>query len=126
MFLVDSAFVIFHNSAPRMVLGEMISDLSCPEDVFEAASLDEFMMAIQAKPLPVKPLRLVDCVQNLFAESPDPQILSRLRDESALNLFTIVTGSKRPPIIPYPPNIDLIQRSMVSSSINSEHYPPFP
>ncbi|RDW65771.1 Zn(II)2Cys6 transcription factor [Aspergillus mulundensis] len=91
VFLLDSAFVIFHNSVPRMVLQEMTIDLTCPEDVFQAASPAEFIEALKLHPLCTVPL-LTDCVRNLCAESPDPGVVAHLSRESALNLFTIATA----------------------------------
>ncbi|KAL4973625.1 hypothetical protein BDW66DRAFT_161956 [Aspergillus desertorum] len=80
VFLLDSAFVIFHNSVPRMVLQEITTDLTCPEDV-----------ALKSHP-PCTVLLLTDCVRNLCAETPDPDVIAHLSHESALNLFTIATG----------------------------------
>ncbi|KAL4749001.1 hypothetical protein BDW72DRAFT_214371 [Aspergillus terricola var. indicus] len=70
VFLLDSAFVIFHNSVPRMVLQEMTIDLTCPEDVFQAVSPAEFTRALKLHPACTAPL-LTDCVRNLCAETPN-------------------------------------------------------
>ncbi|KAL4998429.1 hypothetical protein BDV10DRAFT_194370 [Aspergillus recurvatus] len=77
---LDSAFAIFHNSLPRMVLQEMTIDLTCPEDV-----------ALKLHPPCTVPL-LTDCVRNLSAETPDPGVTAPLGHETALNLFTIAAG----------------------------------
>ncbi|KAL5044681.1 hypothetical protein BDW71DRAFT_198801 [Aspergillus fruticulosus] len=60
---LDSTFVIFHNSVPRMVLQEMTIDLTCPEDAFQAASPAEFTSALKLHPPCTAPL-LTDCVRN--------------------------------------------------------------
>ncbi|KAL4908463.1 hypothetical protein BDW74DRAFT_100969 [Aspergillus multicolor] len=95
VFLLDSAFVIFHNSVPRMVLQEMTIDLTCPEDVFQAASPTDFTKALKLHPSCNVPL-LTDCVRNLCAEAPSPSVIAHLSRESALNLFTIATAVHDP------------------------------
>ncbi|KAL4878789.1 hypothetical protein BJY04DRAFT_229656 [Aspergillus karnatakaensis] len=91
VFLLDSAFVIFHNSVPRMVLQEMTCDLTCPEDAFQAASAEEFTKRMRQHHRD-RPALLTDCVRELCAETSDPEVLARLHHESALNLFTIATA----------------------------------
>ncbi|KAL3430105.1 hypothetical protein BDV09DRAFT_202413 [Aspergillus tetrazonus] len=93
VFLLDSAFVIFHNSVPRMVLQEMTIDLTCPEDVFQAVSPAEFTRVLKLHPACTVPL-LTDCVRNLCAETPDPNVIAHLGHAGALNLFTIATGEE--------------------------------
>ncbi|CBF81921.1 hypothetical protein AN5431.2 [Aspergillus nidulans FGSC A4] len=95
VFLLDSAFVIFHNSVPRMVLQEMTIDLTCPEDVFQAVSPAEFTRVLKLHPACTVPL-LTDCVRNLCAETPDPDVIAHLGHAGALNLFTIATGEESP------------------------------
>ncbi|KAL4952491.1 hypothetical protein BDW69DRAFT_200695 [Aspergillus filifer] len=92
VFLLDSAFVIFHNSVPRMVLQEMTIDLTCPEDVFQAASLEHFKDALQRHESRTPPPLLTDCVRNLCAEAPNAEVIAHLHSQSALNLFTIATA----------------------------------
>ncbi|KAL4963141.1 Zn(II)2Cys6 transcription factor [Aspergillus stella-maris] len=92
VFLLDSAFVIFHNSVPRMVLQEMTIDLTCPEVVFQAASLKDFKDALMRHKSRTPPPLLTDCVRNLCAEAPNPEVIAHLHNESALNLFTIATA----------------------------------
>lgn len=92
VFLLDSAFVIFHNSFPRMVLQEMQIDLTSPESWFQASSPAEFNSAVQSNPgLPEKHLSLVDSVRRLCNGSPS-QSTNFLDGASRLNLFTIATG----------------------------------
>lgn len=90
MFLLDSGFVIFHNSSPRIVLREMAIDLPCPEANFQATSPDEVINAMNSHPS--GSFHLVDCVQTLCAEIPDDEVLNMIRSETDLSLFTIVTG----------------------------------
>lgn len=94
MFLLDSGFVIFHNSSPRIVLREMVIDLPCPEAKFQAASLDEYIQAMSSYPLGSSSYHLVDCVQTLCAEIPDEEVLNMMRSGTDLSLFTIVTGRR--------------------------------
>lgn len=75
-----------------MVLQEMMIDLTCAEDIFQAGSLEEFSNAIKLHgPQFGRPL-LTECVRNLCAETPDPAVMATLHIESPLNLFTIATG----------------------------------
>ncbi|KAJ5500522.1 hypothetical protein N7453_009573 [Penicillium expansum] len=92
VFLLDSAFVIFHNSFPRMVLQEMQIDLTSPESWFQASSPMDFLSAVQSNPgLPEKHLSLVDSVRKLCNDTPD-QSTNFLDGASKLNLFTIATA----------------------------------
>ncbi|OQE01682.1 hypothetical protein PENVUL_c041G06573 [Penicillium vulpinum] len=92
VFLLDSAFVIFHNSFPRMVLQEMQIDLTSPESWFQASSPADFLFAVQSNPgLPEKHLSLVDSVRKLCNDSPNHNT-DFLDGASKLNLFTIATA----------------------------------
>ncbi|KAL1860967.1 hypothetical protein Plec18167_003750 [Paecilomyces lecythidis] len=93
-FLLDSAFVIFHNSVPRMVLQEMVVDLTCPEELFQASSVVEFISAAKSNPKMSKPTPLLTtCIRNLCKETPDLEIIRYLSSASTLNMFTIATDS---------------------------------
>lgn len=92
VFLLDSAFVIFHNSFPRMVLQEMQIDLTSPEPWFQASCPADFLYAVQSNSgLSEKHLSLVDSVRRLCNDSPN-QSTNFLDGASKLNLFTIATG----------------------------------
>lgn len=89
VFLLDSAFMILHNSFPRMVLQEMQIDLSSPEPWFQASSPADFLSAVQSNPgLAEEHLSIVDSVRRLCKDSPN-QSASFLDGASKLNLFTI-------------------------------------
>ncbi|GAD94259.1 hypothetical protein AN5431.2 [Paecilomyces variotii No. 5] len=92
-FLLDSAFVIFHNSVPRMVLQEMAVDLTCPEELFQASSVVEFISEAMSHPkmCETTPL-LMTCIRHLCAETPDLEIIRYLNSASTLNMFTIATA----------------------------------
>ncbi|KAL4934932.1 hypothetical protein BDV06DRAFT_234897 [Aspergillus oleicola] len=92
VFLLDSAFVIFHNSVPRMVLQEMTIDLTCPENVFQASSPGAFKEALRGHQRRTPTPLLTNCVRNLCSEAPDPEVMAHLHGQSALNLFTIATA----------------------------------
>ncbi|KAJ5694103.1 hypothetical protein N7536_004515 [Penicillium majusculum] len=92
VFLLDSAFVIFHNSFPRMVLQEMQIDLTSPEPWFQASCPADFLYAVQSNSgLSEKHLSLVDSVRRLCNDSPN-QSTNFLDGASKLNLFTIATA----------------------------------
>jgi hypothetical protein len=73
----------------------MTIDLTCPEDVFQAVSPAEFTRVRKLHPACTVPL-LTDCVRNLCAETPDPDVIAHLGHAGALNLFTIATGEESP------------------------------
>lgn len=75
-----------------MVLQEMTIDLTCPEEVFQASTPEEFVIVSRLKPAYPEPPLLTDCVRNLCAENPSSAIIEYLHNETALNLFTIATG----------------------------------
>jgi hypothetical protein len=81
-----------------MVLQEMTIDLTCPEEVFQAPNQEEFVIATNLHLVNSGSPLLTDCVRSLCAENPDPAIIEKLHGESALNLFTIVTGKNLSPI----------------------------
>ncbi|KAL4895983.1 fungal-specific transcription factor domain-containing protein [Aspergillus ambiguus] len=92
-FLLDSAFVIFHNSVPRMVLQEMTIDIPCPEEWFQASSSEEFISLFRSYPgMTQSPTLLSDCVRQLCTDAPDTDIVAYLSNASKLGLFTIATG----------------------------------
>ncbi|KAJ6015723.1 hypothetical protein N7540_010314 [Penicillium herquei] len=70
----------------------MTIHLTCPEDVFQASTPEQFLIAVESYSRPLVPPLLTDCVRNLCAETPDPTIIDHLHQESALNLFTIATA----------------------------------
>lgn len=99
MFLLDSGFVIFHNSVPRMVLQEMNINLACPEEAFQATSPEDFLAAMERHPSGLRPPLLTDCVRYLCSEDPDDTTtMDYLRHASELNLFTIATGERTDPL----------------------------
>ncbi|KAF9894858.1 hypothetical protein FE257_004479 [Aspergillus nanangensis] len=95
VFLLDSAFVIFHNSVPRMVLQEMAIDIPCPEEWFQASSPEEFICLTNSYPTETKSSTLLsESVRHLCTESPDIDIVAYLGNSaSKLGLFTIATGN---------------------------------
>lgn len=76
-----------------MVLQEMTIDLTYPEENFQASNPEEFVIAANLHLIRPRSPLLTDCVRSLCAENPDPAIIDHLHGETALNLFTIVTGN---------------------------------
>ncbi|KAH8805259.1 putative transcription factor with C2H2 and Zn(2)-Cys(6) DNA binding domain [Xylogone sp. PMI_703] len=93
VFLLDSAFVIFHSSVPRMVLQEMTVQLACPEELFRASSAADFALASGSYPQITEPIPLLaDCIRQLCSDDPSDIVISQLKSTSVLNLFIIATG----------------------------------
>ncbi|KAL6232170.1 hypothetical protein BDW75DRAFT_233003 [Aspergillus navahoensis] len=77
VFVLDAAFGVFHKPISCMGLQEMTIDLTCPEDVIQAASPAESTGPWKLHPPCTVPL-LTDCVRNLCAETPEPDLIADL------------------------------------------------
>lgn len=88
---MDSAFVIFHNSVPRMAVQEMDINLPCPESWFQANSSNDFVAAVQCEPgLGERSLLFGECLRRLCT-SGSTNDATFLLGASKLNLFAIAT-----------------------------------
>ncbi|KAH8721710.1 hypothetical protein BGZ61DRAFT_571798 [Ilyonectria robusta] len=93
IFLLDSAFVVLHNSPPRMMLSELNIDLTCPDACFEANSAEEcFILLYDSKPNGADhPSLNISTTLELLCRT-DCDDLESLKHLSILNMFTIVTA----------------------------------
>jgi len=96
IFLMDSSFVVFNNSPPRMVVQELTFDLTCVESCFQANSANEcfahLVDQVEDENQDSKRLSLSESVERLChkdLKQSDIIIFTRM---SVLNLFTIVTA----------------------------------
>jgi hypothetical protein len=98
--MIDSSFLIFHNTPPRLVLQEMTIDLTCPEVLFQAASTASFQLELDALQQTCIPLpRLSDAIRELCADSKNSSDSVLQFGASKLNMFTIVTGTASPSLL---------------------------
>lgn len=95
VFLLDTAFALFYNSPPRLVIAELQMDITCPEECFQAQSADECLRhfaewttskACQEK-LPFCAAFRKICQQDLPLDVED-----MFCHMSTLNMFSLVTG----------------------------------
>ncbi|KAH7126508.1 hypothetical protein B0J13DRAFT_148897 [Dactylonectria estremocensis] len=93
IFLLDSAFVVFHSSPPRMMLPELNIDLTCPDACFEATSAEECFILLYDS------IQTGDSRSHLNISTtlellcrPEVNNWEALRHLSILNMFTIVTA----------------------------------
>lgn len=99
IFLLDSAFVIFNNSPPRLVVPELKMDLACPEPCFQATSSEECFIqlhswnAVRASGQRLDVSLAVEIICQGQISDEDQAVFSAL---SILNMFTIVTGKGNP------------------------------
>ncbi|KXH35873.1 hypothetical protein CSIM01_00587 [Colletotrichum simmondsii] len=96
IFLLDGAFVIFHNSPPRLVVAEMRMSLVCPDSSFQASSQEECFVLLHnwtsSEPRQAQ-MRVVDLVEAMCNNHlSDEETCQGLAGLSMLNLFTAITG----------------------------------
>ncbi|GIZ43400.1 hypothetical protein CKM354_000662800 [Cercospora kikuchii] len=91
--LLDTAYVIFNNTPPRMAPGEARFSLSCPEICFQADNVSTWSDAIQSYALSElgqrQPL-VHQVISMLWADSLSDADEVLLRSMSSLNLFILV------------------------------------
>ncbi|KAF4781083.1 hypothetical protein HER10_EVM0003162 [Colletotrichum scovillei] len=96
IFLLDGAFVIFHNSPPRLVVAEMRMSLVCPDSCFQASSQEECFVILHnwtsSEPRQAQ-MRVVDLVEAMCNNHlSDEETCQGLAGLSMLNLFTAITA----------------------------------
>lgn len=95
IFLLDTAFVIFNNLPPRMVIKEMKMHMATPETCFQALSADECHQQIQIH-LPINSaywsLSFRGAFEALSKDSMSPIMCQAIADLGPLNLFALTSG----------------------------------
>lgn len=95
IFLLDSAFAIFNNLPPRLVVRELKMDLASPECCFRAGSSEECFIRLRPHILARATRRALDlsCVVTLICQ---PEVTQEnhcfFTSLSTLNMFTTITG----------------------------------
>ncbi|KIW89239.1 uncharacterized protein Z519_10092 [Cladophialophora bantiana CBS 173.52] len=95
VFLLDTAFTIFNNFPPRMVLREATNDLACPEPCFQASTALDCFNKIQkwiSHPLYKKGIPFHAAVRSLRQKTLDAGTKAYLSQCGVLNLWTIVSS----------------------------------
>lgn len=96
VFLIDTAFVIFNNLPPRMVIKEMKMSLACPEICFQAATSEECLKALQREDTiqsfrPSQTLHFASAFELLYQNPMDDATTMMLADLGPLNLFAMTS-----------------------------------
>jgi hypothetical protein len=97
VFLLDTAFVIFNNTPPRMVLQEMELEMTAPESCFQALDAADCYthwhasISNQSRSPDLKPLLLAEAISVLMQDDHDSHS-HILLDMSTLNLFSLIGG----------------------------------
>lgn len=98
VFLIDTAFVIFNNLPPHMVIKEMTCDLACCEGVFQAESAETCYQSISQKTekqpfdSPKLSLALGQAAELLCKDDLSEKVLEQLANTGPLNLFAITSS----------------------------------
>lgn len=95
VFLLDTAFVIFNNLPPRMVITEMTMDLASCEAVFQAHASDHWWQLTQQRlrsPKIYRQCSLYQAAEILCADEIDEINLEALAQLGPLNLFAITSS----------------------------------
>lgn len=97
-FLIDSAYVLFHNSPPRIALAELKMDLALPERCFQASTADECFLGIQwwlcktQRNQPHRYSSLFDFVGMFCRDELDLLTVDICGHEAYMNYFAITCG----------------------------------
>ena len=95
VFLLDTAFIIFNNTPPRMVIRELCLDLACPEPCFQAESA-ELCLELLQKWISHRPTKrrmsLFAAISALRREKMDVSIQEDLAQSGVLNLWAITSA----------------------------------
>lgn len=113
VFMLDCAFIMFNNCAPRMAIFELQMHLACPEVCFQASTLETWLdcTAVWACSLlgQRQPL-LCEAIEILTMAELSKQYWQLLRQMSSLNYFAIASGkSAIADLSAWPSQIDLLR-----------------
>ncbi|KAH8652731.1 hypothetical protein BGZ60DRAFT_533594 [Tricladium varicosporioides] len=95
IFLVDSSFVIFNNSPPKMHLQELVFDLISPTACFEAETAEECLCSLRRLCSPGSlraTLSFAKTVEILRLNTFDEKTCSMFLQLDSLNLFSILSA----------------------------------
>lgn len=97
IFLLESAFVVFHNLPPRLIVPEMKLSLAAPEECFQATSAEQCFVLFHPWVLDnpeqsrMQTYHAVKLLCNIDNDDNDER-LKPLSQLSVLNLFVLISG----------------------------------
>jgi len=92
VFLLDTAFVIFNNHPPRMMIKEMGMDLASNEAIFQAITAESCLKLLQKADLGCERMLLRSATEQLRQEQTEPLMKTAMADLGPLNLFIITSA----------------------------------
>ena len=95
VFLLDCAYGIFNNTAPRMVVHELQMELSSPEHIFQAKtpqSWYERMKTWAESDIGQSRMLISDAVKVICDENLSPETFQMFLQMTLLNFFTLIHG----------------------------------
>jgi len=95
--LLDSAFLIFNNAPPKLMVQELEMDLTCPEEIFQADTAESccdmwqfYQFGLLAAPWGAFSLvKAIDILAGTDFSRAKADLFSRM---TILNLFAIISG----------------------------------
>jgi hypothetical protein len=100
IFLLDTAFTIFHNIPPRIAISELDMSLACSEQLFQATDAKDLRSTIRENQIyctEASGLSVCQLVQALVQQVEIRGLLDVLKSLTAVNLFTLISGKSFPP-----------------------------
>lgn len=91
MFLLDTAFVIFHKFPPRMAIREMKMQFACTEQVFQAGNPREWSASWNSQSINTGHT-LSRLVERMCSDRLDLNEQAQVAALGSLNLFAITSG----------------------------------
>lgn len=92
VFLLDCAFVMFNNSAPRMVISELQFSLTSPEVWFHAPNPHNWLGCVQKSPRVDEGMSLSEAVGRMMHSDLDATECKIFQQTNLLNHFAITSG----------------------------------
>ncbi|KIW22184.1 uncharacterized protein PV07_12095 [Cladophialophora immunda] len=98
IYMIDTAFVIFNNFPPRMVLGELRMDVASPERCFQASSAEECFLGIQwwlcktQRKQAQTPSSLLDFIRAFCRDEIDASFTDIYAHEAYMNYFAVTSA----------------------------------
>lgn len=96
VFLLDCAFVMMNNSAPRMVISELQLSLTSPEAWFHAPGADDWLQRVQKWPHLGQRVSLSKAVGLLMQTDLDVKDCKVFEHTNLLNHFALASGKSSP------------------------------
>ncbi|KAH7232910.1 hypothetical protein BKA59DRAFT_559887 [Fusarium tricinctum] len=92
VFMLDCAFVMFNNTAPRMVVGELQFGLTSPEDWFHATTSSDWLECVRNSPRIDQGISLCDAINKIMQGVLDATDCKIFEQTSLLNHFAIISA----------------------------------